>query len=714
MPELLKTSTDGIDKTKHYHIVYLKEDGTGVTSSNDDHDHEVFWQEPQPAVVNEDPNSPMFGFTTQEAVEGRWIVAPEIDHKHELEEYVIKESKPKEEEGEIVEEVARRYCEAQDLEEDSRDNGYEADDVYSGYHWDEDKKAELELKGRAAITVNKTEGLVDNLTGYQQQNRTDIKYIPTEGGDGVVADILNVVTKNILENCTFAREESKAFLDATIVGRGLFNIYTDFERNIQGDIIVEKFKWDEASFASHEKEDLSDCDIAFKEKWYSISKLKEMYPEKADKFTPEQRDERGPSGIAEDWDVRLNKDDFVNSVTKEYKVVEAQKKIYKRTFILVNSQDGFNFDAEGWSEKDVNSAKSIDGFFKIPRVSFKIRLIKIASTNLLEDEIIEDDEFSLVPLYAKFRNNEFWGKIGGVVELQQLINKSYSQFIDIINKVSNYGWFYDDDTFSTKTEKKKFQETCSSAGFLAEVNNLDKIPQKVEGVRFPVELVNAIAMFNQDIREIMNVNLDMQGMGGGADSGIAMKQKIVQQLIGNDFLFDNLSFAKKKIGQILVKKISREYTPERILRIVANEAGRDGELEINGRAFDEYDQQALLRILRDEDLTQYDVIVSESSTSPSAMMGNFLAMLELAGRGVPIPPEAIMVFAPIPDKKKVMDALKAQQQQQADAEDKKYNTEIVKTQIANQDKGEPGAAPAGVQGLPPGVAPGGPPAPGVV
>ena len=251
MPELLKTSKDGHGKTEHYHIVYLKDDGTGVTSNNDDHEHGVEYREPVPEIIDQDPSSVTAGQVLKEAEPGGWFVLPEIDHEHILENYVVKERKPKEEEGEIVEEVARRYCEAIKLEEDSRETGYEADDIYAGKHWDKEKKAELEGKGRAAVTVNKVEGLVDNLTGYQQQNRTDIKFIPTEGGDGLVADVLNVLTKNILENCTFAREESKTFLDAAIVGRGLFNIYVDFERNIQGNIIVEKFKWDEAAFGAH-------------------------------------------------------------------------------------------------------------------------------------------------------------------------------------------------------------------------------------------------------------------------------------------------------------------------------------------------------------------------------------------------------------------------------------------------------------------------------
>ena len=54
-----------------------------------------------------------------------------------------------------------------------------------------------------------------------------------------------------------------------------------------------------------------------------------------------------------------------------------------------------------------------------------------------------------------------------------------------------------------------------------------------------------------------------------------------------------------------------------------------------------------------------------------------------------------------------MDAIKASQQQAAEAEDKKYNTEILKTQIANKDEGEaqPGQAPV-QSGLPQGQGPG--------
>ncbi len=710
MPELLRTTEDG--KDPHYHILYLMEDGTGITSvdGKDPHPHEFIYQEPQEEIVDQDPNSPTFNVVIQEAVEGGWFIVPDNDHEHEPEEYVTKSPTIEKSEGKLVTDIAQRYLDSQKLEEDSRESGYEAEEFYSHKQWDNAKKRELESKDRAALTINKIEEKIDNLTGYQRQNRTDIKYLATENGDERVADILNIVVKHdILEKCSYGREESKVFEDGSIIGRGLFHIFDDFEKNIQGDIMIEKYKWDEGTCGEHEKEDLADCEVIFKEKWYSITKLKEMYPEKADDFQPEQKDRNvRTDDIAEDWDKRLHTKEFINNVTKQYKVITCERKIFKRVFILINANDEFSFDADGWKENDINRAKTILGFYKIPRVTCSIRVSKIASTTLLEDEMLEGpdaDEFSLVPLYAKYRNNEFWGKVEAVKDLQILINKSYSQFVDILNKCANYGWFYDAETFPTKKEKDNFKRNASSSGFLAQVNDTNKLPKQVEGVKFPVELVNAITMFNQDMREIMNVNLDMQGAGKG-DSGIAMRMKIVQQLVGNDFLFDNMSFAKKKLGQIIVKKIAKLYTPQRIMRIVANQHQRAGEegITINGKPFDQIDQEAITRILEDTDLTQYDVVVSESATSPSAMMGNFLALLELAGQGIQIPPEAIMIYAPIPDKTKVMEAIANSQQQAQAAEDKKYDTELEKTKIAAGAKTSEGP-PSDQVGRPPGGPP---------
>ena len=669
MPQLLKTTTNETGKMAHYHIAYLR-DADGVTSTNHEHAHTVIFRTLQAGAI-----TPTEG--------GYWEVQPaENGHRHDLIAYPVKDlSDDTKADRDLVTDVINDWVMDKERERESRLSGIESEDMYAHRQWDDKKVKELTEKDRAALTINRIEEKIDNLSGYQRQNRTDIKYLPMEGGDGRVADILNVITKNITDTCYYPREETKVFEDAAITGRGLFNIYDDFDKDIFGQIIIEKYKWDECYFGPHEKEDLSDCDRIEKTKWYSLSKLREMYPDKVNEFLPESKEQDNFLNIrSEDWDKRLNNIDLFNQ--NKYRLLEQWKRIYRRTWILANSQDNFVFNADGWTEGDVNSVKTVGGFVKIPRVVYRQKVTVISAGILLDKYFVDDDDdFPIVPLYGKYRNNEFWGKIESVKDLQKLINKAYSQFIDIIGKVANYGWFFDDMTFPDKNEEQRFRKNASSPGFTQKISDVNRPPSKVEGVKFPSEIANAISMFAQDMREIMNINLEMLGLESGSQSGIAIKQKIVQQLLGNDFLFDNLSFAKKKIGQMIVKKIQKLYSPERILRILVNQNMKEP-LEIAGKKFEEYPQEELVALLGNADLTKYDVIVSESPASPSIMLSNFLLMMELAGKGVQIPPQAILEFAPIPQKEKVMKMLEEQMAQQAQQEKMKYDTEIAKTMIS--------------------------------
>lgn len=650
----------------HAHLVYLRSED-GITTKKAGHTHNIIFSQAREAVVDYD------GVIIEEAVGGGWEF--DGDHSHELieieERGVVEKEK---EDSQHVVEVIEDYIKDRDREEVSREKGVDSEDMYCHQQWDEQVKREVEGKDRAAHTINTIETRIDTLTGYQKQNRTDFKYYPTENGDQIVADILNIVVKNITEGCFYPREESKVFEDTAIVGRGLFNLFEDYTKNIHGDIVIERFTWDDCYFGAHDKEDLSDCDRLEKTKWYSKEKIKELYPGK--QLFSEYRFS-GSGGPGEDWDKQLRKQELYNG--NDYRVIEQEKKIYRRVYILVNVADEFVYNAQDLTESEVESVRKLLGFKKISRTVYQIRVRKVAGYTLLENELTEEEEFSVFPVYGKYRRNEFWGKVEGVKDLARLLNKAYSQFSDIINKTTNYGWFYDDTTFGSIGDEKNWLNNASSPGFTAKLANMKNKPEQVEGVKFPSELVNAIGLFSQTMRELMNVNLEMQQ--GGSQSGIAMRQKIVQQLLGNDFLFDNLSFTKKKLGQVIVRKIQKLYTPERLLRILGNQSQRE-DIELAGQKLSEYPPEALLELLKTEDLSKYDIIASESPSSPSAMMSNFLMLMELAGKGVAIPPQAIMEFAPIPQKNKIIQMITQSMEQQQANEERKYQTEISKSLIA--------------------------------
>jgi hypothetical protein len=153
--------------------------------------------------------------------------------------------------------------------------------------------------------------------------------------------------------------------------------------------------------------------------------------------------------------------------------------------------------------------------------------------------------------------------------------------------------------------------------------------------------------------------------------------------MGSEYLFDNLSFAKQKLGRLLVKLIQRYYTPDRILRIVRN-ANSKSPVDVAGQPLDEFSDQDILDLLNTAELEYYDVEVTESNWSPSMRLSTFMLLSEMAQAGQPIPPEALLEFADMPDtvKQKLMGMMAQQGQAQASADQAKADAESQKTLIA--------------------------------
>ena len=686
MKSLKKLSRVGLGRAAHHHIVYINEEtGMGLCSTDMGHSHEVFFQQPTP------PQLDQFGMEVVPAMPGGWMVAPAMDgHTHQIEEYVIRPSKRKEDDSKVLSEVRELFKTARELERDSFEKAKESEDMYRGEHWDNSEKLRLQDLSRAAVTVNKIEKNIDSVCGIQRQERTDIKFVPQEGGDAKVADLLNHASKHILNRCYFPREESAAFEDAAITGRGNFNVYVKFDNDLRGEIVVEKFPWEMVTYGPHEKLDLSDCEYLIKHRWFSKAKIEQLWPDKADDIQKDFEDyllEPSTQYAGDDYFIGpsqqiLGADPMVNIGKKEYRVLECWRRVYETGAVAANAGDDFYLNLFGWEGKDIARVRTIPGFFVVSQNYSKMRVTKVAGGILLSDEFPADlpaDDFFVIPIYAKKRGYNFWGKVESAKDPQKYINKTYSVALDVVNKAAAYGWFIDANTFPSN-EKEKFKRLSTSPGFVVELNNAAQPPQRVEGVKFPSELIQMMQVSENQVLDQMNVIINPNGAN---ESGNLFAQRRNQKLLGTEYLFDNLSFAKQKLGRLLVKLIQRYYTPDRILRIVRNVNAKTP-VELGGQPLDSFTDQDILDLLNTADLEYFDVEVSESNWSPSMRLSTFMLLSEMAQAGQPIPPEALLEFADMPDdiRQKLMGMMAQQGQAQADAQKVTYDGEIKKTLIA--------------------------------
>lgn len=249
-----------------------------------------------------------------------------------------------------------------------------------------------------------------------------------------------------------------------------------------------------------------------------------------------------------------------------------------------------------------------------------------------------------------------------------------------MNRLGASVYYIEPETFTDNNEKERFKKNRSKPGSIFDVNDVNRKPVLEEGAKFPDALVEIMQLDQQNLQRLMNVVVEQAGAN---ESGTMFLEKKKGRLTGNQFLFDNLSFAKQKLGKIIIALVQRYYTPERMQRLLNAQYSKQ-KFQVGGQDYSEFSKEEIIEMLESADLLEYDVIVTESSFSASTRLGVAKVLFELIQQGAQIPPELPLEFVDMPSetRTRISEQLQAQSQQSAQAQMDTSNAEITKTLIA--------------------------------
>jgi hypothetical protein len=739
----LQITTPG--PNNHYHVVYINSE-TGIAGMSQGSDgsspHEIIYDPPRdpveavpptltdpttgqqmeaPVGPDGQPDQAQIQEATQMGLQfdpgtpadpgkevGTWVISPagEDAHTHEgLTEYVVKVKKKKELDKDNIKDCLSLWREGLAITSDSREKGYESERFYQGKQWEDATRRGLNQLDRAALTINEIGPQLDALIGYQIEQRTDLRYLPQESGDQRVADMLNVVSKKILDACYYPREETKLFKDMCLPGFGTLILYVDHNDDIQGNIKVERFPWDDIVYGPHEKEDLSDCEFEVRSRMYSIAKLKQLFGSKAKDIEEsfamyggqypniDKLPDNGVSGTNTDYRLAKKIDDvpftvdgsfpLVDVQKKQFRLAQCTRKTYVEVTVIFNAEENFFFTAYDWEQEDIAAASTIPGFQVISQMKTRMRVTKFCGNVVLSDENPADlpmHDFYTVPAYAYRQNGEYWGKVEWAKDPQRELNKRRSQAMDTMNRLGAQVYYTTPETFVDKNEKEKFKKNRSKPGSMFEINEMANKPYLEEGADFPAALVQIMQLDQENLQRLIN---STARQGGANESGAMFLEKKKANLTNNQFLFDNLSFAKQRLGKLLLSLIQRYYSPERLYRLLNSQYSKT-KFNVGGEDFSQFSKDEIIEMLSEADLLEYDVIVTESSFSPSTRLAVAQVLFDLIAKGAQIPPELALEFVDMPDDVRMRINGQLQQQQEAASQSATdtSNTEIKKTAIA--------------------------------
>lgn len=562
-------------------------------------------------------------------------------------------------------EIARRRFE-QFLQISSWWRSNELQDSYGVYEgsaqWIEEDRLKQQADLMPVITINKTAPVVDSISGFEIQNRTEVQYVPrmTDEEQEGFSDMVNSSVEYIEQDSNVAHYNSLAFLDMLICGVGITNTNISYDFNPDGEVRVERIfpgfgLWDIAA----RQKNLTDRN------WNAVVKI-------VDEDTLKEELELGdgdPIPIAtgasdakflEYFNVSLRERKI--AVIYEYEWRE-KRKIYR----VANTLSQFKGDPEFLQNYAKAAGEEYDfdpqrdqiiwlerGKFSKLKKEFEAlglplqydrpsrykynRMVFVGDTVIERSENFSQAEFATQFMTGKYSesNQCFYGVLRAAKRAQRLLNQAVSDFQGYLRTIPKGGVNIEEDAVSDikgfkATYTKAREVTVFAPGAL-----MNGKMQPKQAAQVPPGLLEMIQYASSALLEVAGVTPEFMGQMDSQDmTGVLQAQIVRQGLTVLAHYFDAKQFYMIKQGKLFIDcvRILAENAPGRLIR------------NVTGKESAKY-----LPLLKDNIASEYDVIVEEVPQTPSERQETFQKLMELAGllapQGINIAPIAIQ-FAPL-------------------------------------------------------------------
>jgi len=549
----------------------------------------------------------------------------------------------------LILEIHARFEEAKGHSNTWRDDARKDFGYYNGaeQQWDPDDFKKLEEEGRPAVSFNRVGVIVDAIVGAEINNRKEVRYIPREMGDIRPSEALSGAAEWARDLCDAEDEESDAFADCVICGMGWTETRMSYDHDPEGRIIIERVDplqmyWD----PSARSKNLGDARWILRLKEVNVEEAKERWPELenyASGQSPwdgaESHDETGLHPYPDR--AYSGRDATAPPISGRVYIAQYQWVEAETYWRVQNPADGSieEIPAEAWSrlKKNIPEIRGARFDKRTCMQAFTAGGVLLSKGPLAPDPTGRACEaFTLRCMTAKRdRNRGLWfGMMRNLRDPQRWANKFFSQILHIINTNAKGGIIAEKTAFD---DPRRIEETWARPDSIAWANegavSGGKITPKPTSA-YPTGLDRLMNFAVLSIPDISGVNLEMLGLASREQPGILEQQRKQAALTILANLFDALRRYRKEQGRVLLHFILAYIPDGRLVRIL----GPDG----TGK---------YVQFVRERGLSEYDIIVDDSPTSPNQKEKVFSALVELfpamAKYGVPVPPE-ILDYAPIP------------------------------------------------------------------
>ena len=559
----------------------------------------------------------------------------------------------------------------------------------------------LRSQKKAIITENHIQSVVDVLTGFERQNRYDLKASPEGAEDAEDANLLTLIMKHEQEQLEAHALLSEIFEDGTITGASGAYVGIDWtEDPLHGKITLERlfpgedFLWDPFELNQDQRGArytmrfrhafVKDIVAEYPDHKAAIEKAAELLPSTtAGTGVSSDFNQRDGYGSATDHPLEADLGLFWNAAEKKLLIVECWYRDYESFYVVANKKTGSVWEADTWAVAQATAEADPEHLTAVRRQkrTIKMGVVLPATRQTLEedDQPFENDtsDYPFITYIAKRKGDTMLGIVRNLKDPQRVHNKKESAALDIIDRLANVRAIAEEGTLVNPDDLKR-QWSTEPIYYRRGTTTPPSwfTPPLAEVLRALTAMADRGKLA---IRESSGINTDLLGLKGDDSSGIAIARRQAQGQIISTVFFDNFRRCKRQFGRRLAKRIQQVYSDERTMRLTSPD-GNQIMVTVNpesakGKTRDEFGRiQAAQgappegqpdtrpRILRDLSALEYDIIVSETPATPSMRAMSLLALLEIIGKMPIIAPalmDVVIELSDIPDRQKVLERVKA-------------------------------------------------------
>lgn len=537
---------------------------------------------------------------------------------------------------------------------------------YAGEQWDKADKARLDREGRPALTLNMILSTVNAMIGEQLDRKVEAVFRAGEGGTEEVAFALNKITRAILSKTMFDDVEEMVFADGLITGRGFFDIRMDFTKNMQGEVSISSDDPIDIIIDAQAKEmDPSTWSEVFVSRWMTPSEIGEEYGwDKAAQLEAVASMGRQQSNDNFDYfDQTYGKEstyrgsDGERGKLRRIRVIERQHFEVTEQYCFVDLRTGairpLPFGA------DVDEAKTQAKEYGVGLHKRKGRRVRI--TTSADDVLLYDDwsiyrSFTVIPFFPYFRRGNPFGPVDNLIDPQNLLNKTSSQELHIVNTTANSGWIIQEDSL-VDMDAEDLEERGAETGLVLQYKRGYEKPDKITSNSIPTGIDRISQKAAAMVREISAVNSSMLGTSRADQSGRAQEAATARGQVQVSVVLNNLKRCRVLAVRKILELIQDFYTETRYFTVVGDMISSPDQNE--QVAINELNRDG--SILNDVSVGEYDIEMGFRPAGGSLSDKEFEEALRLRELNVAIPDHVIVQYSNLTKRQELAEFLKQSQ-----------------------------------------------------